>query len=1188
MESIAIQQLTRTLSTLCADIAADLRQQMLADGLAQQRARRLHAEEKVGEDFAVWTDMLSRRAAVLWVLKSVYARVLEDRGLVRPRRIVGLESQQLFEQLCPNLGETAYLRWVYRDLAQSRGGLPELFASQPAEVAPPADALSRRLLELWRGSDADTGELHWRFDGERFDGQLMGDLYQDLDPVVKDRFALLQTPDFVRDFILDQTLTPAVEKWGADTVRVLDPACGSGHFLLESFVRLARGTSAAHPDWNRVDTVQHALARVVGIDLNDYACGLARARLVMKALELSGLADLADAGRFHPRVYWADALEQVERQERNEAQQLSLLPGARALPREARRAVMTRPEVRRVLAPVLAEGFHLVVANPPYITEKDKAKKAYHREKVGGKQRYVSAYREYSLASPFTERCFQVAVEGGYVGLITSNNFMKREFGKALITRLLAGKDLFKVVDTSGAFIPGHGTPTVILFARNRPPEGESVLAVMGKRGEPSRPADPRMGLVWSSIVEGHGQVGYESEFVSVAEVEREVMRTHPWSLGGGGAAALKIILEKRCNRRLKDLAKEIGFVCMTRADDIYFTPRLALRRAQVEQHHIMETVEGDKVRDWAIHEPNTALFPYNDDLNPVEPEGGEAVHRFLWPYRTMLWLRREPNGNHREIGLTWWEWSRFQRDRFRTPLSIAFAFVATHNHFVLDRGGKVFNRSAPVIKLPADATEEKHLWLLGLLNSSTLAFWMRQVFHTKGGESTGTKIQSEPWSRRLEYDSTKIKKAPISQKFTAEVRAFAAELDRLGSLAAKLTPAHVFESNRWRVGDLEGDLDNAHRQFKEVRHRMAAIQEELDWVCYAAYGLIFDASPPSLTEIEPLAPEHRPFELILAREVEAGTRKDYWFQATQRKAVTEVPEHYGTDTRTRILRRLDYIQKDHNIAMLEAPEHKRKWEPFGFDGAAVAAGTQWLLDSIESRLERRNNPASPRQIAAEIQDDERFVAVAEYVDGRRDVHLESLIDGLLHFQAVASHPYHLYTDVGLKKREVWESTWELQRREDVGDDVGEIPVPPIFSQGSRGKSKDFIRTEYWKLRGKLDVPKERFIAFTEVPGRAPDETLYGWAGWTPRQRVRAILDLDEELDDEGIPLEDRVALLDSAWRLLPEVARDDPDAASDQRAELEALLGQAGPTRELLAQWRDRFPPPGKARRRPRRKTGA
>ena len=64
------------------------------------------------------------------------------------------------------------------------------------------------------------------------------------------------------------------------------------------------------------------------------------------------------------------------------------------------------------------------------------------------------------------------------------------------------------------------------------------------------------------------------------------------------------------------------------------------------------------------------------------------------------------------------------------------FAFVATHNHFVLDRGGKVFKRSAPVIKLPKGATEDDHLALLGVLNSSTACFWLKQNSHDKG--STG------------------------------------------------------------------------------------------------------------------------------------------------------------------------------------------------------------------------------------------------------------------------------------------------------------------------------------------------------------------------------------------------------------------------------------------------------------------
>ena len=40
---------------------------------------------------------------------------------------------------------------------------------------------------------------------------------------------------------------------------------------------------------------------------------------------------------------------------------------------------------------------------------------------------------------------------------------------------------------------------------------------------------------------------------------------------------------------------------------------------------------------------------------------------------------------------------------RYRIPLSIVFAEVATHNHFVLDRGGKVFKQTAPVIKLPPE-----------------------------------------------------------------------------------------------------------------------------------------------------------------------------------------------------------------------------------------------------------------------------------------------------------------------------------------------------------------------------------------------------------------------------------------------------------------------------------------------------
>ena len=72
--------------------------------------------------------------------------------------------------------------------------------------------------------------------------------------------------------------------------------------------------------------------------------------------------------------------------------------------------------------------------------------------------------------APFIERFFDLARAGtrartaGFIGMIVANSFMKREFGKKLIEDVLPHLDLTHVIDCSGAYIPGHGTPTVILF----------------------------------------------------------------------------------------------------------------------------------------------------------------------------------------------------------------------------------------------------------------------------------------------------------------------------------------------------------------------------------------------------------------------------------------------------------------------------------------------------------------------------------------------------------------------------------------------------------------------------------------------------------------------------------------------------------------------------------------------------
>src|SRR5690606_3496717 len=186
-------------------------------------------------------------------------------------------------------------------------------------------------------------------------------------------------------------------------------------------------------------------------------------------------------------------------------------------------------------------GYHAVVANPPYITPKDPAANQAYRN------RYSTCHRQYSLAVPFMERLFDLAVRGddskpaGFVGQITANSFMKREFGKPLVEKFLAHQvDLTHVIDTSGAYIPGHGTPTVILLGRNRTPLGDTTRAVLGIRGEPARPEEPAEGHVWSSITDLVDKPASENDYVTVIDLDRVHLTTHPWSLQGGGAVELR------------------------------------------------------------------------------------------------------------------------------------------------------------------------------------------------------------------------------------------------------------------------------------------------------------------------------------------------------------------------------------------------------------------------------------------------------------------------------------------------------------------------------------------------------------------------------------------------------------------------------------------------------------------------
>ena len=1143
---------------------------------------------RTGLTWSAWRTDEIDQAAVAWVLGSVFVRFCEDNGLIdgtwiagdgeRARHAADAETEFYRQETSRNSRD--WLRACFAavaDLPASAGVLDR--AHSPVWTAPLGADACNAILAFWRTRTAE-GDLAHSLANPTLDTRFLGDLYQDLSDLAKKKYALLQTPVFVEEFILDQTLEPALEEFGLKGLRLIDPTCGSGHFLLGAFQRLLDRWDAIAPGMDRRERVQHALNHIHGVDLNPFAVAIARFRLTVAALQACGLKRLRDAPAFDYHLAVGDSL-------------LAGLPRQRAMLDDAGAIDDTGGLLAHAYPAedvnehpgILEPGrYHVVVGNPPYITVKDKALNQAYRDA------YPMCAGKYALSVPFLELFFRLAVKGsaespaGYVGQITSNSFMKREFGKKVIETLLAGHDvtnpvdLTAVIDTSGAYIPGHGTPTVILIGRRRLPDlAHCVRAVLGKRGEPGQPEEPSQGLVWNQMTEHLAEPGFDGGFVSVTDLSRATLSTHPWSLSGGAASGLFAAVEKAVDVRVGEIAVRCGFFGITGFDELALAPAHAFARWRMSDERRLH-IAGDEVRDWRLSPSEEVWYPYEDGV--LTSPSASATH-YLWPHRTHLWGRKTfSGGTFRDAGRAWFEWHQLPDDSRLSPLAITWSQVATHGHFVLGRGPLAYNSTATIMRLPAGASTDEHLALLGVLNSSTACFWLKQVSHNKGStvDTKGARQTTVEWENFYQFTGTKLQEFPLPAVLPLDLGRL---LDALARQLASVSP----EVSCGLEAPTRERLDTARGEYESIRRQLISAQEELDWQVYGLYGLTDKPLTYSAADLPELSLGERAFEIVLARRVAAGEEETAWFERHGSSPITEIPAHWPQAYRDLVQGRLDLIESDKFIGLLERPEFKRRWASKSWEDMEREALTAYCLDRLEdpSLWADAQGPRvlSVAGLAQLARQDESLMAGLRLLAGTQDIAVTHELTALLKEEGVPFLAALRYTDSGLVKRAEWEQVWDLQRREDAGERV-DIPVPPKYGQG------DFRKSWYWRARGKLDVPKERFSSYPGAGRGADTSEVLGWAGWDHAEQARALARVIlERQTQEGWGREELLPLLAGLAELEPWLhqwhAEMDPAFGQSPAAAITALLDQQlnqyQLTRADLAAWR----PPAAVRGRSR-----
>lgn len=311
---------------------------------------------------------------------------------------------------------------------------------------------------------------------------------------------------------------------------------------------------------------------------------------------------------------------------------------------------------------------------------------------------------------------------------------------------------------------------------------------------------------------------------------------------------------------------------------------------------------------------------------------------------------------------------------------------------------------------------------------------------------------------------------------------------------------------------------------------------------------------------------------LVLADEYASSSRAAGWFVRNGYLNPSMNPLPVDHPLRPLVIARRAVIERNRWLRLIERPEFKRRWTLPDWDGAVRDAATCMLLDAIESEARRDPTICAVRDLTAILLRDTRLREIAALrFPGEDDIAARTA-----ELIAADSVPYLVplrFTSDGLVKRALWERTWDLQRLEDAGETLSApIPVPPKYDR------EDYRDPRYWSLRGRLDVPRERFISYPFATTDDDPSPLYGWSGWDHKQRADALAALyQRRKTEDGWPADRLVPLLAGLLELVSWLKQwhNEPAPGEDQGAGdayaafIENEARELGHTLDALRAWR-------------------
>ena len=263
-------------------------------------------DEYLLENIQSVTEKLSksipRALATLLVLRLIFVRYLIDRGVNLNFSAISTDKEQAKADLNKIVGSKNIIYQLFAHLQSSfNGNLFDLYADSNTGVAE-QDIITDenlRALQLFIGGSNVATEQLVLFDVYDFNiipVELISNIYERfLGNQQRKKDGAFYTPSFLVDYILKHTIEPYLVE--NTSCRVLDPACGSGIFLVETLRRIIeRNLSDRQYVESDKELSSYLVDNIFGIDKNEEAINVAIFSLYITLLDYKNPKQLKGFG----------------------------------------------------------------------------------------------------------------------------------------------------------------------------------------------------------------------------------------------------------------------------------------------------------------------------------------------------------------------------------------------------------------------------------------------------------------------------------------------------------------------------------------------------------------------------------------------------------------------------------------------------------------------------------------------------------------------------------------------------------------------------------------------------------------------------------------------------------------------------------------------------------------------------